>query len=393
MFRFEAMAAASVPITNPSSDEPQQKTCIENRYPQPRSWREEQLAMRRNVRNRRHLLRAPAFCPCYEQCRQQLAVSESNRPTEQQENHGETTFVVLNAKAGALLGQDNATESLAALFKDRGIEATLVPPGRGTLTDRLRQARDNGATRMVVAGGDGTIACAAGLLAGSDIALGIIPCGTMNLLASDLQLPAGDFADAISHLAAEDTRSIDVGEVNGNLFLCASMLGTPAKLSRHRELARKRGNGLFAWTGFASAALRALRRNANQRLTLHCNGQTLRIRSPSITITVNKLNDEGGRLFSRSCLDGKTLAIYIVRPSSPLRHVALLLRTVLTGTFKAPEVQVILTTEARFDTGNTALHVLVDGELRLVDPPLRYTIHHRALRVIAPNQPAEVQRD
>ena len=301
--------------------------------------------------------------------------------------------VVLNGKAGALLGQDDTHESLAAIFKEHGITAHLIPPDTGTLAERIKQASDTGATRVVVAGGDGTIACAAAQLTGSEIVLGILPCGTMNLLAKDLQLPLGDLRHSISQLATGEVRQIDAGDVNGHLFLCASMLGTPAKLSRHRENGRQQGNGLFAWARFATASFRALRRNSHLRVTLLCNGETIRIRSPSITITVNKLDDEGGHLFSRSCLDGGMLAIYIVRPNSPWRHVALLLRTAFTGTLKMPEVLIIHTEEAELHTRSNALHVLVDGELRLLEPPLRYTIHHRALHVIAPSSSTEISRD
>ena len=318
-----------------------------------------------------------------------MEVTESKPPTGQQENHEETVFVVLNGKAGALLGQDDSHESLAASFKEHGITAHLIPQDSGSLPERIRHARDSGATRVIVAGGDGTVACAATLLAETDIALGIIPCGTMNLLAKDLLLPIGDPQQAVAHLANGEARLIDAGEVNGHLFLCASMLGTPAKLSRHREAGRQRGNGLLAWSSFAQASFRALRRNTNLRVTLRCNGDTIRLRSPSITITINKLDDEGGHLFSRSCLDGGTLAIYVVRPNPPWRHLAFLLRTMFTGTIKVPEVLVIHTDQAEIQTRSRALHVLVDGELRLLEPPLRYTVRHQTLRVIAPGPSAE----
>jgi diacylglycerol kinase family enzyme len=83
-----------------------------------------------------------------------------------------------------------------------------------------------GADCVVVAGGDGSVACAAAALAGSPVSLGLIPCGTMNLLAKDLRIDPADRAQALDVLAHGRTRAIDLGAVNGHVFTCASMLGT-----------------------------------------------------------------------------------------------------------------------------------------------------------------------
>ena len=50
---------------------------------------------------------------------------------------------------------------------------------------------------LVIAGGDGTIACAAQQIVGTDVTLGILPFGTMNLLAVDLGIPVGNIAAAM----------------------------------------------------------------------------------------------------------------------------------------------------------------------------------------------------
>jgi diacylglycerol kinase family enzyme len=55
----------------------------------------------------------------------------------------------------------------------------------------------------------------------------------------------------------------------------------------------------------------------------------------------------------------------------------------LTGNLHAPEIDMIRTSEVVVSSRHAALHVLVDGELRLLKPPLRYTIKPRALTVLA----------
>jgi diacylglycerol kinase family enzyme len=291
--------------------------------------------------------------------------------------------VVMNERSGALLGGGDPHEAMRALFAAHGLAADFVAR-EGTLPERIASACASGAGCVVVAGGDGSIACAAQLLAGTQTVLGLIPSGTMNLLAKDLGIDAGDPARAVSHLASGQIRDIDAGEVGGHIFLCASMLGTPARLSRHREASRRRGNGVFAWAGFARAAWRAWRLNANLRLTLRHDGGTLRVRSPAVTITVNPLTDDTGRAFGRACLDGGYLSVYIVPALSPWRQIGLLLHTAASGGLSHKEIMVLRTTRLEINATGAALLVLVDGESRLIKPPLRYCIRPAALRVVAP---------
>ncbi len=300
---------------------------------------------------------------------------------------GELMALVANAQAGALLGRTGDT--LEEELRQLGRPLCVVPHEAGTLPERIAQAAATGARMVVVAGGDGTIACAATGLAGKGILLGLIPSGTMNLLARDLRIDPADRAAAVRVLHEGTARDIDMGEVSSagqesHVFLCASMLGTPARLSRHREAGRHRGNGVLSWAMFGWAALRALVQNRSMKLILRCNGQELRRRTPSLTVTVNKLDDAAGRRFGRSLLDGGTLSVYLVRRGSVFAQAWLLLRTAISGNLHAPEIEVIETTELVVDCAGSALHVLVDGELRLMPPPVRYRIRSRALRVMAP---------
>ena len=294
--------------------------------------------------------------------------------------------LVANAKAGALLADDGG--AFHALLERQASVLHVVGEDSGTLPERVAKAAENDC--VVVAGGDGSVACAAQALAGSGTVLGVIPCGTMNLLARDLGLDPDDREAAIRALSEGRVRAIDVGEVAGrdgppHRFLCASMIGTPARLSRHREAGRDRGNGPLAWASFALAALRALVRNRSMRLVLRMGGVERIVRTPSLTITVNRLDDEAGHSFGRSCLDGGRLAVYLVQRDSALAQLRLLLRTAWSGTLRAPNIEVIDTDTVEIGSRHAAIHVLVDGERRLLQPPLHYTIRPGALKVMAPS--------
>jgi diacylglycerol kinase family enzyme len=314
-----------------------------------------------------------------------MAVSSPELSTNRKPLPQRNFALVTNGQAGGLLGQTNAAEGLVAALSAAGGQVHVVPADVGTLPERIALAMDTSPDCLVVAGGDGSVACAAAALLGTGISLGLIPSGTMNLLAKDLHIDLSDRDAAIRILAEGQSRRIDAGALGEHVFLCASMLGTPARLSRHREAGRQRGNGILAWAGFGSAALRALGRNRSMRVVMRLDGQVIQRRSPSITVTVNRLNDASGRLFGRDDLSGGELVVYIVPRSSAFRQVWFLVRTVLTGRLSAPDVEVLVTKQLEVQSRHAAMHVLLDGELRLLTPPLRYSLAANALNVVVPN--------
>lgn len=300
--------------------------------------------------------------------------------------------VVLNGAAGALLEQTDAAESLHEFFRLAGFEPEFVPLDAGSLPERIAQAaemaRDTGGM-MVVAGGDGTVACAAAALSGTEIILGVLPFGTMNLLAKDVGLPVGAPGEAIRVLVEGAPRRVDVGEVNGQVFLCASMLGLPTKLARHREAGRRRRLPPWQlWPGFLRAALRGMVRYAPLRIAMTLDhGPAIRLRVPSLTVTVNRLDDGSGRLFGRSGLDGGTLAVYAIRRLQ-VRDVIRLGWRLMTGRWKRDAaVDETVAREVEIHAPGETIRVMNDGEGTLLEPPLRYRVRPGALRVMAPRVP------
>ncbi len=143
---------------------------------------------------------------------------------------------VINRKAGSALGysvEQLASEAEAA-FEEAGheMEVHVVEP------EDIEAAMDNAVAAnpdiLVAGGGDGTIRSAASRLLGSTIALGILPLGTINRLAHDLNIPL-EPRTAIRALPSGGYREIDVAEVNGEIFLCNSMLGLPSEISEERQ--------------------------------------------------------------------------------------------------------------------------------------------------------------
>src|SRR5690606_15263768 len=118
------------------------------------------------------------------------------------------------ASTGLELGSDSVG-GLASRFQARGheLDVQLVSP-EGSENARKSAAGRPEIDAVIVGGGDGSQSLAASLLAGSGKALGVLPLGTMNLLARDLDMPF-DLMEAVDALAASHVDSIDLGDLNG----------------------------------------------------------------------------------------------------------------------------------------------------------------------------------
>lgn len=293
--------------------------------------------------------------------------------------------VVINAHAGSLLG-GLAVQALEEELAAARIDVEIEPDDGRTLPDRIAAAKARGVDAVVVAGGDGTIACGAQMLAGTDIAFGILPLGTMNMLARDIGIPT-DLTAAIAALADGVERRIDVGEVNGHVFLCNSVLGFASRLGVRRERARGRLGPAEMWR-MAVAAWRASRRYPAMILDLEVAGTRRRLRTRSITVVENDYGEGPGLLFNRPRLDGGELVLYVTERMTPWRLVALAFGMLVGRWRNRPGLTRIVATEFVIHSRRRALRVMNDGEGILLAPPLRYRIRPKALKVIVPREAA-----
>lgn len=305
-----------------------------------------------------------------------------------------SALIIVNPRSGSAAGQADA---LAGLLAERlaaqRIEACTIPfdTGRrrgGAWRPLLDAGLASGAGRVYVLGGDGTVLAVAAALIGREVPLGILPLGTANLLARDLAIPL-EPAAAVAGLIQVRVRRIDVGRVNGEPFLCASMLGLSTALARAREAARGVGRARL-WTRLLRKALRLLGRYPYRRLELLLDDDSSTLCTRALIVTNNPLTPSPGLYPRRERLDGGRLGIYGVH-QGPLWELPRLALRLVNGDW--PEDPRIFRRDAARVVLRSRPHrhvtLMNDGERRRLSLPLRYDQLPAALPVLVPE--ADVQ--
>jgi diacylglycerol kinase family enzyme len=301
-------------------------------------------------------------------------------------------IIVFNPRSGSAAAQgDDLSRRLAARLAERGWTATSLPFDMrrrrpGTWRARLEAGLAEGAERVFVLGGDGTVLAVAEALIGRPVPLGIVPLGTANLLARDLGIPLEPDA-AIEALIDAPARAIDVGRVNGTHFLCASMLGMSTALARTREAARGAGP-LRLWGRLLRKGLWMLGRYPYRRVTLDLNGNTQTVLTRALVVTNNPLAPEPGLHPRRARLDLGVLGVYGLH-KGPLWELPRLALRFLNGTWpEDPGIFHHALPQVRLQQRRgSRVTVMNDGERLRLTLPLHYEVLPAALAVLAPTAP------
>jgi diacylglycerol kinase family enzyme len=288
-----------------------------------------------------------------------------------------TACEMIPAFVNPLAGNADAARAALRVMGDGVFDIREVPPQ--TLADRVKEAIDEGATRILVAGGDGTIGSAASALSGTGVELAILPCGTLNHLAKDLGLPL-ELAEAARVAATGKAISVDAAAVNDRLFLNTSSVGAYVTFVRARERLEKR---LGYHIASIVAGIRLLFRMPLFRVTLEVQGVSREYLTPLVFIGVGERELQLPTLGARVA-GGKTgLHVMVVRRRSGARALATGLAAAARGidaVARTPAMDVFLVDACRIEPRTRM--AAVDGELVRVTPPLRYRHVPGCLRVV-----------
>lgn len=295
--------------------------------------------------------------------------------------------IIINASSGAN-DKEQARKLLLEVFSASGTQPRISLAQSGAEIIKLaRRAVSENCNPVIAGGGDGTINAVASTLVGTDRTLGVLPLGTLNHFAKDLGIPLG-LEDAARVALAGQTVSVDVGEVNGQIFLNNSSLGLYPSLVRHREKQQERlGRG--KWPAFVWAALTMLRRYPFLNIRLSVDQREMKRRTPFVFIGNNEYEMENFNLGARSCLNKGHLSLYVAQRTGRLRLLWLSLRALFGGLRDQQDFDSLCTKEIWIETKHRRLRVATDGEVTLMKTPLHYRVRPGALRVLVPKNSDE----
>ncbi len=276
---------------------------------------------------------------------------------------------------------------LRALFESAAMPAEILVARGGEISSKVSAAIAQHADLIVAGGGDGTISAVAGALVGSEIGLGVLPLGTLNHFAKDLGLPL-DLEAAVQAIASGRSMRVDVGDVNGRVFINNSSLGLYADIVHHREKQQRRlGRG--KWPALVWASVSALRRYPFLNVRLCVKDEEHLRRTPFVFIGNNEYQMQGFALGERKSLAEGHLSLYVAQRPGRWRLVQLAMRALVGRLKQARDFDIILGSEIVIESHHRGLRVATDGEIAIMSPPLHYRIRPASLIVVGAAPPAD----
>jgi len=260
------------------------------------------------------------------------------------------------------------------------LPTTPEDPGRG----QTRQAVRDGVDVVFACGGDGTVMACATELAGTGVALAVLPSGTGNLLAANLGLP-GDVAAAVAVATGGTRRRIDVGACDEHCFTVMAGMGFDAAMLAASPDGLKARLG---WPAYVVGGLRRLRdRPMRVRVRLD-GGEALRRRARTVLIAnVGRL--QGGiELLPGAQPDDGLFEVAILSPRH-LRDWFALAIAVLHRRPRVPRMETFSATRVEV-LSNRPQPREVDGDVIAPGPLLRVVLRPAALTLCVP-APTDVQ--
>ncbi|WP_417512063.1 diacylglycerol/lipid kinase family protein [Microbacterium sp.] len=218
------------------------------------------------------------------------------------------------------IDEDTLRSAVAAGIGDdvRWWETSEEDPGRGM----SQEAVDAGCSTVIAVGGDGTVRAVAEALAGTDVALGIVPQGTGNLLARNLEVPLDDIPAALERIRAGADRRIDLGWVRFNdederAFAVMVGFGVDAQMLVETDDDLKDRAG---WLAYVEAMGRAMAGTEMTDVTLTIDdGEPQEVRGHTLLIGNCGMVQGGVRLLPDAVLDDGRLDLLLVSSEGALQ--------------------------------------------------------------------------
>ena len=284
------------------------------------------------------------------------------------------TIVILNPTAGSPEHVRSWQERVESLAGDCPVRVTSHP---GEAEELAQRAIDEGFTRIVAAGGDGTVNQVANGLADRKAALGVLPMGSVNVFAMELGLPLYNLRRCWDIIEDTNIRQIDLPIANGRYFVQLAGVGLDAQVVKETSLAFKRSFGPLSY--LISAAQIA----ARQPPKLFIESEETSVEEGSFVLVGNgRLYGGPFPFFKHAIIDDGLFDVVVFKRLGYLEIVKYLQDVVFSSDIKVPEIEYFQTRQLRI-TSEQDVPLELDGELA-GNCPVDFRIRGKALRVLTP---------
>ncbi len=247
-------------------------------------------------------------------------------------------------------------------------------------TERLlRREIEAKARLVVVGGGDGTLSACAGFLAGSEVAMGVLPMGTGNTFVRSLGLSV-DLEGAAKTIGGGRIEAVDVGKCNGRVFLNSVSIGLSAEIAGALTEEIKRKLGVLSWP-VIGARVALGHRAVRLRLVSDKGGETFR--THQLMVANGRYVAGPIRASEDASLQDSELTVFALGGDSKWELARAAWHWMRDSHIEAAEVPFFETKELRVESLGRRLKVNVDGEINQ-HTPLALSVWPRALRVVVP---------
>ena len=290
-----------------------------------------------------------------------------------------TQPIALLANPSAAVGRSlKCLDIVRATLEERGADYEMATPaGREAARAAAREAGERGQT-VVAVGGDGTIGLIAGALRGTPGRLGVIPAGRGNDFARVLGIPEDPHEAALIALDGRE-RVVDVGDVDGETFVCIASLGFDSDANRIANEAKLvKGNLVYLY-----AALRALAGWKHASFHVVIDGVAHDVHGWAVAVANSQAYGGGMYIAPQAELDDGKFDVVISSESSKwsfLRDI----RRVFDGSHsQLPYVQTQRGTAVEISS-DRPFEIYADGD-PIGTTPAKINISPRSLKVLVPS--------
>jgi len=284
------------------------------------------------------------------------------------------------------------TERAAKVLEDYGWSVDIQTTSGGNQIPLLaHQAVQDKMDSLIVVGGDGSLNKALPSLVDTDTALGVLPAGTANVWAQEMQLPGLGWTrwkaleESAHRLARGNVRKVDVGKCNEKYFLLWSGIGIDAFIV-HRIEPRKQWEKNFTLLRYGASAVMSASRWQGVRIRISADGMQLEGNFMLVEVSNIRLYAGGlATLSPQATLDDGLMELWLFDGSN-LEDILQQAWSLWSGKHIASEKVKFVQFKQIVLESDAPIYLQMDGEPEIGNTRVDVSVLHRKLKVIVPDK-------